>query len=171
MMKNGMTKKELASLAGYTYRRLYDIDRELPQGKKLFVPNESGKYDTAQFVQNWVRYNVDNNNGDDLTLDDAKTIHEKVKTRKTELEVAKMEGNLVDVIDIKRLWGNIANTVMQNMTRLPSKIAPMVVSMQNIEVVTSIIDDEIRKVLTQISETPLPSYTKDEESENDNEEV
>ena len=37
-----MTKKELATIAGYTYRRLYDIDRDLPEGKKLFVAGEGG---------------------------------------------------------------------------------------------------------------------------------
>ena len=32
-----MTKKELATIAGYTYRRIYDIDRDLPPEKKLFA--------------------------------------------------------------------------------------------------------------------------------------
>jgi ribosomal protein L11 methylase PrmA len=40
-----MTKKELASIAGYSYRQLYNIDRDLPDNGKLFVEGEGGKYD------------------------------------------------------------------------------------------------------------------------------
>lgn len=170
-----MTKKELATVAGYTYRRLYDIDRDLPDGKKLFVKCEDGKYDLAIFVQKWVDYNVSNEVSDEWQdLDLVKAKHEVVKTQKTELEVARMRGQLIDVQDVRRLWGDIANTVMQNMIHLPSKIAPMVLMMDNVEVVAGIIDEEIRKILNEIAETPLPDYAAaededDEESEGEDE--
>ena len=45
------TKKELASIAGYSYRRLHDIDTRLPPAGKLFVLSEGGKYALAIFVQ------------------------------------------------------------------------------------------------------------------------
>ena len=54
-----LTKKELASISGYSYRRLHDIDAGLPANGKLFVAGENGKYDLALFVQRWVRYNID----------------------------------------------------------------------------------------------------------------
>ena len=90
------TKKELASIAGYTYRRLHDIDTGLPANGKLFVKGEGGKYDLAIFVQRWVKYNIDVETADDATLDEVKAIHERVKTRKTGLEVAQLEGKLGD---------------------------------------------------------------------------
>ena len=169
-----MTKKELASVAGYTYRRLYDIDRDLPEGKKLFVKSEDGKYDLAIFVQKWVDYNVQNESPDDWAdLDLVKAKHEVVKTQKTELEVARMRGQLIDVQDVRRLWGDIANTVMQNMIHLPSKVAPMVQMLDNVELIASIIDEEIRKILNEIAETPLPDYAaedgQEEESEGEDE--
>lgn len=159
-----MTKKELATIAGYTYRRLYDIDRDLPEGKKLFVKSEDGKYDLAIFVQKWVEYNVNNEVSDDWQdLDLVKAKHEVVKTQKTELEVARMRGQLIDVQDVRRLWGDIANTVMQNMIHLSSKVAPMVLMMDNVEVIKSIMDEEIRTILEEIAETPLPDYAATEE--------
>lgn len=153
-----MNKKELAAIAGLTYRRLYDIDRELPQDKKLFVDGEGGKYDLAVFVQRWVAYNVEKEAGDDKSLDEVKAVHERVKTRKTELEVARMEGMLADIADVRKLWGDIAGTVTQNLLHLPSTLAPMLTMMDNIDVIASIIDGEIRKVLNQIADTPLPDY-------------
>ena len=167
-----LTKKELATVAGYSYRRLHDIDMGLPDDGKLFVKGEGGKYDLALFVQRWVRYNVDNETGDDQTFDEVKARHEIVKTRKTELEVARLEGKLVDVYEIKRLWGGVANTVMQNMLRLPSKVSPWLVMMKDSEMIASIIDQEIRDTLTLISETPLPveAATDDMDDEEESEE-
>lgn len=166
-----LTKKELATIAGYTYRRLYDIDMGLPENGKLFVKGEGGKYDLALFVQRWVQYNVDNETGDDQTLDEVKARHEIVKTRKTELEVARLEGKLVDVQEIRKLWGGVASTVMQNMIRLPSKVAPRLVMMKDVKMIGQIIDTEIRDVLTQIADTPLPeeaaTETTDAEEESE----
>lgn len=166
-----LTKKELATIAGYTYRRLHDIDMGLPDNGKLFVKGEGGKYDLALFVQRWVQYNVDNETSDDQTLDEVKAKHEIVKTRKTELEVARLEGKLVDVQEIRRLWGGVANTVMKNMIRLPSKVAPRLVMMKDAEMISQIIDAEIRDVLTQIADTPLPeeaaTETMDDEEESE----
>lgn len=164
-----LTKKELATIAGYTYRRLHDIDMSLPDNGKLFVKGEGGKYDLALFVQRWVQYNVDNETEGDQTLDEVKAKHEIVKTRKTELEVARLEGKLVDVNEIRRLWGGVANTVMQNMLRLPSKVSPRLVMMKDAEIIAGIIDKEIRDTLTQISETPLPTDIVSEDTDNEEE--
>lgn len=160
-----LTKKELATIAGYTYRRLHDIDMGLPENGKLFIKGEGGKYDLALFVQRWVQYNVDNETSSDQTLDEVKAKHEIVKTRKTELEVARLEGKLVDVQEIRRLWGGVANTVMQNMIRLPSKVAPRLVMQKNTEAISGILDEEIRDVLNQIADTPLPEEAAQEETD------
>lgn len=161
-----MTKKELATVAGYTYRRLYDIDRDLPKEKKLFVESEDGKYDLALFVQRWVEYNVHRETAGNGVedLDTVKARHEVIKAEKTQLEVDKMRGQLIDVQDARKLWGDIANMVTQNLIHLPSKVAPMVRMMDNTEMIASIIDAEVRKALNEIAETPLPEYATGEDA-------
>ena len=171
-MRLGMTKKELATVAGYTYRRLYDIDRDQPKDKKLFVESEDGKYDLALFVQRWVEYNVHQATAGGGTddLDTVKARHEVIKAEKTQLEVDKMRGQLIDVQDVRRLWGDIANTVMQNMIHLPSKVAPMLRMMDNTEVIAGIIDTEMRKALNDIADTPLPTYAASDPDDANSEE-
>ena len=165
----GMTKKELATVAGYTYRRLYDIDRDQPKDKKLFVASGDGKYDLPTFVQRWVAFNVETVTEAEDDLDTVRARHEVIKTQKTELEVAMMRGRLIDVTDCKKLWGDIANTVMQNLIHLPSKLGPMLVMRDNSEEIAAIIGDGIREILENLAETPLPIYaidsTDDEEDE------
>lgn len=168
-----MTKKELATVAGYTYRRLHDIDAGLPKDRKLFVKAEDGGYDLALFVQRWVKYNVDHGSSEDVSLEEAKAIHEQVKIEKTQLEVARMRGELVDVNDVRRLWGNVASTVVQNLMRLPGKIGQQVFMLNNMELVTGIIEKEIRDCLTAIAQTPLPTEVcggEQEEEESSEEE-
>ena len=124
-------------------------------------------------MQRWVEYNVNNEAAEVDDLDTVKARHEVVKTQKTELEVARMRGQLIDVQDAKRLWGDIANTVMQNMIHLPSKLATLLLMMDNREVIADIIGKEIRKALEEIADTPLPTYaaeSSDEESEEEGDE-
>lgn len=157
-----MTKQELADIVGITYRQLYNINKKLSEedkDKALFVQGEdTKKCDLAIFVRRWVDYNVDRCSVDAEDLDAVKAQHETVKMRKTQLEVDRMEGSLVDIQDVRKLWGDLANTIMQNMLHLPSTLAPMVQGMENVEVINKVIDTEIRKVLEGLADTPLPSY-------------
>lgn len=154
-------------MAGYTYRRLYDIDAGLPKGKKIFEKGEDGKYDLALFVQRWVAYNLEKGASDSMSLEEAKATHERVKIEKSRLEVAKMRGELVDINDVKRLWANVATTVVQKMLCLPMVIAERVYMLDNMELVTGIIEKEIRDVLVNISETPIPSEAGPEGKEDE----
>jgi phage terminase Nu1 subunit (DNA packaging protein) len=161
-----LTKKELATVAGYSYRRLHDIDIALPQGQKLFVESEGGKYDLATFVQRWVDYKMNSGDAEEKSLDEVKAQHELVKIQKSEIELSLMKGELVEVGEIRKLWGVVATTVTQNVLHLPSKIAPMVLGLTNAEIIASIIDREVREVLSSIADTPLPSHiTGDAESD------
>lgn len=169
-----LTKQELADLTGLTYRQIFNINKKLKEeseSKALFVEGENPKKcDAAAFVQRWVEYNVERVSVSADDLDAVKAQHESVKMRKTQLEVDKMEGTLVDVQDVRRIWGDIANTVMQNMIHLPSTLAPMVRGIESVEIINAIIDAEIRKVLEALSETPLPAYLllqADEDAEED----
>ena len=127
-------------------------------------------------MQQWVAYNVDRElGGDSDDLDAVKAKHERIKTKKTRLEVLRMEGKLVDVKDVSRLWSDIANTVKQKLLHLPSTMAPMVQGLDNIEVISNIMYSEISTALTEIADTPLPDYAytddDDDEEDEDGEEV
>lgn len=151
-----MTKKELASIAGYTYRRLYDIDRDLPKNKKLFVASEDGKYDLALFVQRWVEYNRAAVEEETEELDVVKAQHEAVKMRKTQLEVSRLEGEYVPVQEVERLWANIATIVRGRFATLARKLAPALVMIESPDRIEEIIDRDVRDALNMIADTPLP---------------
>ena len=160
-----LTKKQLAEASGYSYRRLHDIDMELPEKEKLFVKSEGGKYYLALFVQRWAKYSVGAQTSGEDTLDEVRATHEKIKTRKTELEVAQMEGRLVDVTEVRKLWAEIVTRVTQNLLKMPSKVAPQLVMVGSADMIGAILDDEIRQTLTSLADTPLPGAAADETEE------
>lgn len=164
-MGASMTRKELAKLTGYTYHRLYDIDRALPEEKKLFVASEGNKIDLAIFVQRWVDYNVERARGDKLNYDQMRAEHERAKLRKTELQVQQMEGELILVRDVRRLWGNVIDSARKALLRLPNQVSPRLLMMEKAEQVAEILDVEIRRALQQIADTPLPGHVTDREDE------
>lgn len=153
-----MTMKALAAIAGYSYRRLHDIDRDLPKDKKLFVTSEADakKYDLAFFVQRWVEYNVNAAEEESEELSIVKARHEVIKTRKTEIEVARLEGEYVNVQEVSRLWLNIASLVQNRFVGLARKLAPALVSIDNPDTIEAIIDRDVRDALSMIANTPLP---------------
>ena len=157
-----MTKEQLAELTDISYRQLFNINKSLVRDdpdRAFFVQGKDPKKcDLATFVRRWVDYNVERVSACSDDLDAVKAQHESVKMRKTQLEVDRMEGTLVDVQEVRKMWGDIANTIMQGMIHLPSTLAPMVRGMDNVEVINNVIDTEIRKVLEGLSETPLPAY-------------
>lgn len=150
------TKRALADIAGYSYRRLHDIDMKLADGDKLYVETDDG-YDINIFVRNWVKYNVERErNGREEDLDAVRAAHEHVKMEKSQLTLAKMRGELVLVEDVHALWASIVTRVQQNLLVIPKKLAPRLTRLKSVEEVHDMIDAEIRTSLTLISETPLP---------------
>ncbi len=158
-----LTQGELAELAGYSTKQLSRINAGLDDDKKLFVKAEGAGYDVASFVQHWVQYNVSKAMGDVDDFDKVKTIHEKVKTRKTELEVSRMEGSLVDARDVRKLWGDEIQTMKQGLFRLPGMLAPMLQGEMSIEVIKRTIDAEIRRALEDFADGKMPDYAKADE--------
>ena len=156
-----LTQKELAELVGRTDRQIRNINGTLDKDEKLLVKVEGGKYDAALFVQRWVEMQVQKITEGMEDLDAVKARHEIVKTEKTQLEVAKMRRELLEFRDVRKAWGDIANTVMNGMLNIPGQIAPMLRGMESVELIASIIDGEIRRVLEGISNTPLPGYAMD----------
>ena len=173
-MGYALTKKELASISGYTYRRLHDIDLALPRDEKLFVPSETNpkKYDLALFVRRWVEYNVGQvGSGEDSEeLITIKAQHEKVKKEKTELEVARMKAEMVDIQDVHRMWCNLAGMVRNRFVQLGHKVGPALVMQESAEKIAEVIDREVRDALTMLAREPAPEDMSDESTEAGDEE-
>ena len=164
-----MTAKELATVAGYSYRQLHNIDMDLQEGgaEGLFRRSaaDRDKYDLPFFVQKWVAYQTESAEEENLELSQIKAQHEKVKKDKTTLEVARMKGELVEVQALVEVWSNVAAAVRGRLVNLARKVAPALVMVENPETIEGIIDREIRDAMRLMVSTPLPGESLGEEKD------
>lgn len=171
-MKNtelpAMTKRMLAEAAGCSYEWLRRVNNELPKERKLFKSHEGGGYDLAAFVQRWVDYNVDNAaSAGEEDLDAVRARHEAVKMQKTELQVAQMRGELVDISDVKRLWATVAGNISRRLLTIPNRMASELAEEKNAGEVERALNAVIREELEELANTPAPEWAqKAEEDEN-----
>lgn len=167
-----MTKKELASIAGYTYQRLHTIDTALPRDKKLFVISEANakKFDLAIFVQRWVAYNTQMAEEENEELSAIKARHEAVKMEKTKIEVSRLKGEYVSINELAPLWSHIAATVAERFNNLATKLAPSLVMIGDPEIIEEKIEREVRDAQSLLAAMPLPGMAEETDDAEDRDE-
>ena len=144
--------KELATLVELTPRRLYQINEELEEDKKLFVREDGNKADLGTFVRRWVEYqkSLVRRSGE-ITLEEAKTQHEIIKTEKTKYEVKRLQGEMVLASEVIELGQEIAVGVKNNLLHIPATLAPVLCAMDDAEEIEAAMTQVIREALEEMS--------------------
>lgn len=144
--------KELATLVELTPRRLYQINEELDEEKKLFVREEGNKADLGTFVRRWVDYqkSLVRRSGE-ITLEEAKTQHELIKTEKTKYEVRRLQGEMVLASEVIELGQEVAVGVKNNLLHIPATLAPVLSTMDDAEEIEAVMTRAIREALEEMS--------------------
>lgn len=157
-----MTIKELAGLVGLTPRRLYQINEEQTEDKKLFVREEGSRADAGTFVRRWVDYqkSLVRRSGE-ISLEEAKTQHELIKTEKTKYEVRRLQGEMVLASDVIALGQEITVGVRNRLLHIPTTLAPILSTMEDAEEIESVMTQAIREALEEMSR--LENWTPKEE--------
>lgn len=156
-----MFVKELAALVGLTDRRLRQINEALPDDKKLIVRKDGeSKADLATFVRRWTDYKVSiAKRTGEVTLEEAKTEHELLKIQKTQIEVRRMQGEVVPVADVISLAQEIVSGTKNNLLHIPQTLSPILAKMDDAEDIEGVMGDAIRESLEELSR--LTNYKPD----------
>lgn len=173
-----MFVKELAALVGLTDRRLRQINEALDEDKKLIVRTEGEKKaDLAMFVRRWADYKVSTvKRAGEITLEEAKTEHELLKIQKTQIEVKRLQAEVVPVADVVTLAQEIVAGTKNNLLHIPATLAPVLSRIDDVEEIEEVMATAIRESLEDLSrlrnyEPPVEDAGKaeDEEEEDDRE--
>lgn len=166
---DGMTQQELSELAGITVRQLREINRALPEERKLFVRADGGHFDGPLFVQRYIAYRVEQAAKKNKGFDAVRTEHEVIKAEKTRLQVLKMRGDMVDTAEVMRLWGDVVNTFKQSLLQIPAAISQTIQGMTDAGQIARVLEEELRASMTELSRADAPAWTQ-EAGEDDAEE-
>ena len=128
-----------------------DIHQVTPSlGGKPKSPNTGGRGSRSVSIP--IDATAPAGEGGTISLAEAQLRHELAKATKTEFEVAKLKGTLVDAYEAACAWGTMITSARNRALLIPSKIAPKVAAVSDVVSCQEILDREIRSFLTELSE-------------------
>lgn len=72
--------------------------------------------------------------------------------RKRRLERQKREGELLEAAEVRQAWGDMVSSARAQLLLLPAKLAPRVAHLKDARECQVVIDEEVRSLLTSLSE-------------------
>ena len=148
------TTAHLAEMYGVSERQIYN---QMNNGTAVKIG--ANKFDCVKSVQNYLSKIRE---ADELRKQTPKEIeietevmkleHERLKARKTELQVLEMEGKLHYEEDVKALWNNIVVAAKSKLIAIGVKLAPQLRGETDEGIIQEHIDREIYEALKEISE-------------------
>jgi len=143
-------KEEMARLLNLS---LEELDELILQG---IIHEEEGSYPITSNVQAYLNYlktrRDDKETKESYWTERAK--HEKAKRKLSELKLKKLRDCMHDAEDVKRVMTDMLEHYRQRVLEIPKAVAPKIIGITNPGEIANILDEEIRAVLTELSEYP-----------------
>ena len=148
-----VTEAELAEYLGVTTRRIRQLSQE-----GIAIKSQRGKYDLKTSVQNYIGTLKDKDKNKNENLEklkiakEAETLtHEKLKKRKTELQVLQMEKKMHTSEDVEHFWNAMVLTAKSRLTAIPVKVAPILIGLEDRKEIQSILKREVSEALNELA--------------------
>tara|TARA_Y100000588_G_C14233890_1_gene916408 strand:- start:43 stop:561 length:519 start_codon:yes stop_codon:yes gene_type:complete len=113
-----ITGEQLCALTGLTDRRHRQIAKE-----GYFPPPINGEYQFSAAIQGMFRYYRELSAKRSSTLEDEKQKKLAAERKISELNLARMRGELLDASGVEKEWGNIILTTRQKLLGMENKIS------------------------------------------------
>lgn len=148
------TTAHLAEMYEVSERQIYN---QIESGVAVKVG--ANKFDCVKSVKNYINKMRDQEKIRSQTPEQIKSEteavkleHERLKARKTELQVLEMEGKLHYEEDVKALWNNIVVAAKSRLSSMGVKLAPQLRGETDEGIIQEHIDREVYDALKELSE-------------------
>jgi hypothetical protein len=138
---------ELGAIVGKTPQWIRQLTRE-----GVLKQVDRGKYILGESVQAYIEHVAGGSEDNKKPrLNDVKTEHELIKKEKSELELAKLRGELHAAKDVERVMSDMILSVKSKLLALPARLAPQLAH-ESAEVVEKVIRKEINVALSSLAD-------------------
>lgn len=144
----------LAEMYEVSERQIYN---QIESG--VAVKIGANKFDCVKSVKNYInkmreQEKIRNQTPEQIKAETeaVKLEHERLKSRKTELQVLEMEGKLHYEEDVKALWNNIVIAAKSRLSSIGVKLAPQLRGETDEGIIQEYIDREVYDALKELSE-------------------
>lgn len=154
----------LSQIIGVTDRRIRQLAEE-----NILVRVSKGRYNLMESVKNYIltlKVAMDSDGRDnpdgELVLEEEKALYERVKRHIAELKLQVMKGELHKSADVERVMTDMLVAVRTRLLAIPSKLAPILVSRNDIGFVKDTVNKEILEVLNELCDYNPVNFYSDE---------
>lgn len=136
----------IAKLLDMTPRRVQQLANEgiIPK------PKDRGQYEIVPCVVGYIKHIKGMLNGEAGDLASEKTRLTRAQAEKTEIETARLKGELVSLAGAERGWSTLVGAFRAKMLTLPPRASPVVVNKKEREV-EQILTDMVYEALAELS--------------------
>jgi len=155
-----ISEKELAEYFGVSDRRIRQLAKE-----EIAIKTKPGSYDLKKSVQNYINFikieddkTIETKGLLEIELQKEKLEHERLKRKKTEMLIHQMQRKLHRAEDVEYIWNKIAIAIKARISAIPTKAAPILVDIKNVNEVKEILSKQIDDVLLEIAMYNINDY-------------
>lgn len=164
-----VTEAELAEYLGLSTRRIRQLFKE-----GIVIKSQRGKYDLKSSVNKYINTLREREKSKDDNLEKLKIskeaemlMHERLRKRKTELQVLQMEKKMHSSEDVEHFWNAMVMSAKSRITAIPVKVAPVLVGLEDRKEIQSILKREVSEALSELANYDIDQfeseYTDDED--------
>lgn len=125
---------------------------------------DNDKFDARQVAEQYYRFKFDAESSKDL--EKAKSKHETIKMKLSELKLEKLNKNLLSANQIEITVTNMIITFRNKVLNVPSKLAPKLVGIKNLNQISTILEVELIQCLQELSNINPETFVPEGEDDN-----
>lgn len=143
-----VTTAEISEILGVSKRRIQQFAED-----GALVRLNRGYYDLPASIQKYIEYQTAKNMpSDEIDKDVEQALWTRAKKEKTQLEVQIIKGELHRSEDVKRIMNDMLMAFRQRSLSLPTKVAPQLIMIEDIQAIKDILKIAIVELLTELKD-------------------
>lgn len=180
-----VNQKELAAILNITARRVRELTRDYGLFEKgRTVGKKTKNYCLERCVPEYINYKLEAEvkQGTTVVKEKEQAMHEKIKKEISILRLRKLRRELHEAEDVEEFLTDMLMNFKKRLVIIPQKVAPLVMSEDDINAIIRILEKEIFAALEELAEydplkinkessTAIIEEIEEEEDEEDEEEI
>lgn len=146
--RNGLTPKDTADRLGVSTRTLLNFEK---RGLPVAGEGAAKRYPWPAAREWFNEYLQDQAAPDGSELEEARVRKWTAEARKSEYELARVEGSMVTVGDMERLLEDVLQRLRGKLLSLPAKLAPRMVNLDSYAQALPILEAEVAEIMAELS--------------------
>ena len=155
-----VTEAELAEMLGLSDRRIRVLAND-----GIVFKTKPARYDLKKSVSGYINFIKDTKKEEKQGIDKIKLareaeglMHDKLKKRKTELQVLQIEREMLFTKDVITMWADFAAMVKAKLLNIPTKLAPQLVGVEDANTIKKAIGAEVAEALNEIADFDINKF-------------